>query len=152
MCDLLYNHVCAVAILSRCYQFARASMCPTNQSGRCTQSAAPLVLCTQCAPVNNSVCASQYPTTQACQVGGGFAYDLAEYLPTSGFATWSTIPNGIQYKIQDGTVCSSLLPAGQRVLTVQYKCLSTATHPTTFTVNETSTCNYLITIQTSLVC
>ena len=80
------------------------------------------------------------------------AYDIAEYLPNSQFATWSTITGGIQYEIQDGQVCNGDQPTNQRKLTVQYTCLTTATHPTTFTVNETSTCNYLISIQTSLVC
>ena len=105
-----------------------------------------------CAPVNNTVCAAAYPTTQACQVTGSTAWDLAEFLPNSQFATWSTITNGIQYQIQDGQVCGGYDANNQRALTVQYLCSSTATHPTTFTVSEPSTCNYLITIQTSLVC
>ena len=107
----------------------------------------------QCAPVSNTVCAAQYPTTQACQLAGNtYAYDLAEFLPNSQFATWSSITNGVQYVIQDGQVCGGNDANNQRSLTVQYTCLSTATHPTSFTVSETSPCNYLITVQTSLVC
>ena len=105
-----------------------------------------------CAPVSNSVCLAAYPNSQACQVAGSTAWDLAEFLPNSQFATWSSITNGIQYVIQDGQVCGGNAPSNQRKLTVQYTCSSTATHQTTFTVSEPTTCNYLITIQTSLVC
>jgi hypothetical protein len=105
-----------------------------------------------CAPVNATVC-SGFPTTQLCQQSGGSVWDLAEFLPASNtLATWSTISNGLQYVIQDGTVCGSYSATAQRKLTVQYTCLSTATHPTTFTITEPSTCNYLLVVQTSLVC
>lgn len=100
-----------------------------------------------------AVCTATFPTAQACQVIGSTAWELAEFLPPANtLATWSTIANGIQYVVQDGTICTTYTATSQRKLTVQYTCSATATNPTTFTVSETSSCNYLIQISTFLVC
>lgn len=73
---------------------------------------------------------------------------------TASEARWIAMPNGVQYTIQTGTICTQNQNAGgvRRSATVYFVCNQTAIQPYFSEIIQSQTCMFVATIQTSSAC